>query len=287
MHNGTALATSEPEDRSPFDAIRRTRPDGSEYWSARDLVEPLGYSQWRDFDSAVNRAKIACANSGNDVTSNFADARKINKSSPAGQDWELSRFACYLVAMNGDPRKPEISAAQVYFAVKTREAETRRELTRRELLVMALEAEDRAELWEQRAITKRDEARALTARVEADAPKVDAYHQLLDADGLYSLATAAQVVGMGREKFISELARLGLIIVRPGHSDHLRPYQTQIKAGRFVVKVRVFDVVKDGQEETRTEGTTRLTPKGLTHVRQLLARPTVEPIDATGQRRII
>lgn len=108
---------------SPFDAIRRATPEGREYWSGRDLQPLLGYSVWRDFANAIERARIAAINSGQDVTSNFAGARKISGTKPA-EDFHLSRFACYLVAMNGDPRKPEIAAAQTYFAIRTREAET-------------------------------------------------------------------------------------------------------------------------------------------------------------------
>lgn len=108
---------------SPFDALRRTDEAG-EHWTGRDLMHPLGYDSWRRFDDAIERAKAACANSGNDVTSNFAGSVK----NPAGvgrpaEDVRLTRFGAYLVAMNGDPRKPEIAAAQSYFAVKTREAE--------------------------------------------------------------------------------------------------------------------------------------------------------------------
>jgi len=108
---------------SPFERIRRERVDGSEYWSARELMVPLGYGQWRRFKDAIERAEAACANSGNAVTSNFAGAGKINSSGRSSEDVHLSRYGAYLVAMNGDPRKPEIAAAQTYFAVKTREAE--------------------------------------------------------------------------------------------------------------------------------------------------------------------
>lgn len=111
---------------SPFDALRRERADGSEYWLARELMPLLGYESWRRFAEAVDRAATACANQGFDVSKEFAEAVK-NPSELGGrpaEDFELSRFACYLTAMNGDPRKPEVAAAQAYFAVRTREAET-------------------------------------------------------------------------------------------------------------------------------------------------------------------
>lgn len=113
---------------SPFDAIRRTRADGSEYWSARELQPLQGYSNWQNFVKAIERAKLAAANTGVDVDSAFVQVAKLTEVSKLGDqrryDYELSRFACYLVALNGDPAKPEVAAAQAYFVVKTREAET-------------------------------------------------------------------------------------------------------------------------------------------------------------------
>lgn len=110
---------------SPFDSIRRT--DGqSEYWLARELMPLLGYPRWGDFKDVIDKSKTSCENTGNAVTEHFSGLLLKNPSSKQGrhyQDFRLSRYASYLVAMNGDPRKPEIAAAQSYFAVKTREAE--------------------------------------------------------------------------------------------------------------------------------------------------------------------
>lgn len=119
------LTTPVPASLSPFETARQTRPDGTTFWSARDLMPLLGYDTWRRFDETVERAKAAAANTGIDVTSGFLPT--LSKTSELGgrpsTDYELTRHACYLVAMNGDPRKPEVAAAQTYFAVKTREAE--------------------------------------------------------------------------------------------------------------------------------------------------------------------
>lgn len=116
---------------NPFDAIRRTRGDGSEYWMARELMPLQGYGKWERFASAIDRAKIAAANTGVDVSSAFVQVTQLPGAGNLGDqrryDYELSRFACYLVAMNGDPRKPEVARAQAYFAVRAREAETRQE----------------------------------------------------------------------------------------------------------------------------------------------------------------
>jgi len=111
---------------SRFDAIRRVDEEG-EYWRARDLMRPLGYGKWQRFASAIERAKLSCANSGADVVRHFTGAGKVIKGGRWGEvevaDYRLTRHAAYLIALNGDPRKSEIAAAHAYFAVKTREAE--------------------------------------------------------------------------------------------------------------------------------------------------------------------
>lgn len=106
---------------SPFDSIRHQDADG-EFWYARELSQLLGYPRWADAEDMIDRAKAACQNSGNSLIENFSGTSRKTNGRPK-QDYRLSRFACYLVAQNGDPRKQEIAQAQVYFAVKTREAE--------------------------------------------------------------------------------------------------------------------------------------------------------------------
>lgn len=110
-----------------FENIRHINEYGQEYWLARELQPILEYAQWRRFEEAIERAKIACVNSGIDITQHFAD---VGKSSPMPNggyrvlnDVMLSRYACYLIVMNGDPRKEIIAIGQTYFAVKTRQQE--------------------------------------------------------------------------------------------------------------------------------------------------------------------
>lgn len=110
------------EQLSPFDQIRLTDSAGDEYWLARQLQPLLGYSQWRRFEESIERAKIACINSGEESNKHFLPEVAKSSGRP-GSDYKLSRYGCYLTAMNGDPRKPEIALAQSYFAIKTREAE--------------------------------------------------------------------------------------------------------------------------------------------------------------------
>ena len=115
------------ENASPFDQIMQVDKLGVEVVTARQLQPLLGYSKWQRFEETIERAKLACQNSGYEIKDNFTDAGNLVKRNQGGgsrlSNYRLSRYACYLTAMNGDPRKPEISAAQTYFTVKTREAE--------------------------------------------------------------------------------------------------------------------------------------------------------------------
>ena len=119
--------TSTGSYTSPFDSIKQLDDKGNEYWYARDLQGILEYSEWRNFYKIIEKAKNACEASGHVVQSEFVD---VNKLVDVGanlqrsiQDIVLSRYACYLIAMNGNPRKEVIALAQTYFAVKTHEQE--------------------------------------------------------------------------------------------------------------------------------------------------------------------
>ncbi len=110
-----------------FENLKKENQHSIEYWSARDLQLCLGYSNWRDFKNAINKSIESCRHSGNNPQNHFVDARKmVSIGSQADReldDYHLSRFACYLIAQNGDPRKPEIAQAQKYFAIQTRRQE--------------------------------------------------------------------------------------------------------------------------------------------------------------------
>ena len=110
-----------------FDSIKHVNEEGQEFWYARELQKVLEYTKWENFVNVIDKAKEACKNSSNAVEEHFPDVRKTiempKTATKTIQDIMLSRYACYLVVMNGDPRKEIIALGQTYFAVKTRQQE--------------------------------------------------------------------------------------------------------------------------------------------------------------------
>jgi DNA-damage-inducible protein D len=114
-------------DESLFESIKHINEYDQEYWTARELQNVLEYKEWRNFTKIINKAIDACEISGNAVSDHFVEVNKMvdlgSGSQRAVKDYELSRYACYLIAQNGDPHKEPIALAQTYFAVKTRQQE--------------------------------------------------------------------------------------------------------------------------------------------------------------------
>lgn len=119
--------TSRPADQTAFERLKQFNSHDAEFWSARDLQVVLGYAQWRRFENAIKRAIISCEQSGNKSGHHFAGAGKMvevgSGTTREVEDYHLSRFACYLIAQNGDPRKSTIANAQKYFAIQARRQE--------------------------------------------------------------------------------------------------------------------------------------------------------------------
>ena len=117
----------ESYDNQTFEDIRHIDENGFEFWYARELQTVLTYKEWRKFENVINKAKESCKNSGMNVVEHFVDADKLSKRANNAKikisDYKLTRYACYLIAQNGDSRKKVIALAQTYFAIQTRKQE--------------------------------------------------------------------------------------------------------------------------------------------------------------------
>jgi len=115
------------EEYKSFEGIKHIRENGTEFWYARELSEVLLYSKWENFQKVIDRAILACKNSGFSVSDHFPDVRKTIMMPKNAKkqiiDYELTRYACYLIVQNGDPRKEIIALGQTYFAIQTRRQE--------------------------------------------------------------------------------------------------------------------------------------------------------------------
>lgn len=261
---------------TPFDVYRQEREDGPEFWSARDLMGLMGYSQWVTFQNPLNRAMKAAENQNVPVQEAFY--RSV-KRVPAGKgytektDYELSRLAAYLVAMNGDPNKPEVASAQAYFATRTRQAETQQpaQLTDEELLSRALMVAtskmERLEAEKAQALELSEAAlaRAHVAEAEADEarPKAEAYDCFLGTEGTYYMGTVAKMLGVGQNELFRRLREASVLIP----SGHLRntPYREYER--HFLVRPRRYTNA-EGREFLKY--TTFVKPSGVEFIRRQL-----------------
>jgi len=241
------------------------------YWLAREMQVPLGYESWQVFQAAINRAVVAINNVGDAAPDHVMGTHKLVEIGSGAQrkiiDYRLTRFGAYMVAMNGDPRKPEIAAAQTYFAVKTREAEVGkpRELSRLELIELARDSELGRIAEEQGRL-------AAEAQVKALEPKARTFDIFVGANGDYSVGEAAKIlcrdhgIQIGEKRLFAYMERLRWVF-RNGKGKPI-PFQAQVDNGRLVAKARWY--TDDDGEQQAAAPQVRVTPKGLDALRARL-----------------
>ena len=251
---------------SPFDEIKQTRIDGSEFWSARDLMGALAYEKWQKFSGVIERAKTSARNQGAPIENNFTASGKVSGArGPAQEDYELSRFACYLVAMNGDPRKPEVAAAQAYFAIRTREAEVApKQLTGPELVATALiEAQSMLE--------------AKDRKIAELAPRAEYVDTFVADDDLRIFRNVAKSIGVGEKELRQALLDHKWIYqestTRWSNSKQEKEtvyrYSSFAQYAKYFVPVPIHEAPRFRGE---VDHTLKITPAGAVAIARVLAK---------------
>jgi DNA-damage-inducible protein D len=221
---------------TPFDALKRV-DDRGEHWMARDLLAPTGYSNWQNFQRAINEARAVMSKNGYNLPDHFSLV-PVKSAGRTGTDFRLSRTACHFVFLNSDSRKPEIAAAQQYFVIQTQFAEDIQAQSKHVLpqtysealraLADSVEDRERAELLQAQAEAERDELK----------PPAEAWQTLADTGQDYSVREAAYIlkrdaaisdrVGPRRlfdwivDRGMAQRKADGQYVPYAAHSDHLR-----------------------------------------------------------------
>ena len=199
-----------------FENIKHTDEYGNEYWLARELQVALEYVQWRRFNEVINRALMACDNSGMDISNHFAEVGKMVEIGSGAKrkqtDYKLSRYACYLIVQNSDPRKEVVALGQTYFAVQTR----KQELTEKEYSMLT---EDEKRFY-QRSLTKKGNYSLNQVAKKCGVKNFDKFHNA-GYKGLYNGETANDIAkrknlryredildNMGSEELAANLFRI-------------------------------------------------------------------------------
>lgn len=199
-----------------FEDIKHIDENGTEYWYARELKEVLDYKEWRKFENVVQKAKEACKNAGISELEHFVGTDKLSKRANNAEvlikDYKLTRYACYLIAQNGDSRKKVIALAQTYFAIQTR----KQEISEKEYSLLT---EDERRFY-QRNLTKKGNYRLNQTAKNAGVKNFDKFHNS-GYKGLYNGETADDIAkrkglryredildNMGSDELIANLFRI-------------------------------------------------------------------------------
>ena len=199
-----------------FEDIKHIDENGVEFWYARELMSVLQYSNWQNFERIIDKAKISCENSGISVFEHFTDVSKLSKRANNAEvgikDYKLTRYACYIIAQNGDSRKKVIALAQTYFAVQTR----KQEITEKEYSMLT---EDEKRFY-QRNLTRKGNYSLNQIAKKAGVKNFDKFHNA-GYKGLYNGETADDIAkrkglryredildNMGSEELAANLFRI-------------------------------------------------------------------------------
>ena len=210
------LKEKEFYDGQSFEEIKHIDEFGGEYWYGRELMKVLQYSNWQNFEKIINKAKISCENSDIRAFEHFTDVSKLSKRNNNAEvlinDYKLSRYACYLIAQNGDSRKKVIATAQTYFAIQTR----KQELTEKEYSMLT---EDDKRFY-QRDLARKGNYSLNQAAKNAGVKNFDKFHNS-GYKGLYNGETADDIAkrkglryredildNMGSEELAANLFRI-------------------------------------------------------------------------------
>ncbi len=230
-----------------FEDIKHIDENGVEFWYARELMKILEYNKWENFEKVINKAKDACKNSGISVFEHFPDVRKLSKRANNAEieikDYKLTRYACYLIAQNGDSRKKVIALAQTYFAVQTR----KQEITEKEYSMLT---EDEKRFYQRNLTRKGNYSLNQTAK-KAGVKNFDKFHNE-GYKGLYNGETADDIAkrkglryredildNMGSDELIANLFRISQTeqrLKRDNVDTEKKACDTHNKIGKIVRK---------------------------------------------------
>lgn len=279
--------------QTPFEAIRQVDEEGVEYWWARDLMVLMGYAQWRHFNLAIGRARATMANQGTyDPKDHFWSIRRpagsysrtsdINAGQGGGRtslDFRLTREACYHIAIDGDPMKPEIKAAKQYFVLQTMKME---QVERQVSQVMPTHVEALRGWADALEAKQRAELQAAEAKAEADMlrPPAEAWESLADVGQDYSVREAAYILMrdesiahlVGPQKLFRWLVDHGMAQRKP--DGQYVPYA--VHADRLRLKPQSRPDYDSDEPGIRKEANAqlRITVKGLEWIQQRMRDQT-------------